>query len=134
MSDAGRREQGEAGDPVVVDDATGPAWDAAISSLARGGSILWRGIGVSLSPRALLVQVKTEWEPDQMTRARAEIELLQARGAIAELAGDSRDFAKSIDGKKVSYTLIAGEGDGSVTLASLRDSGFIYGSPGASIA
>ncbi len=61
-----------------------------------------------------------------MTPGRAEAELLHARGAIAELAGDSKEFAELITGRAVSYELLYDQGTGAVRLAAWTDAGFSY--------
>lgn len=99
--------------------------------------MLWRGIGLALAVHepgkppvvgpTLFVRVVTAWEPDHMTPGRAEAELLHARGAIAELAGDSKGFADLIAGRTVSYGLFHDKGTGAVRLATWTDTGFTYG-------
>lgn len=121
---------------MSVDEATGLEWDAALATLREGGHMLWRGIGLTVSVheagkpsrvgQTLFVRVRTSWEPDHMTPGRAEAELLQARGAIAELAGDSRGFAELVSGRAVSYELLYDYGMGAVRLATWTDAGFAY--------
>jgi hypothetical protein len=65
-------------------------------------------------------------EPDDVTRGRAEAELLHARGAIAELIGDSKDFARLIAGRTVSYELFHGQETGALRLATWGEGGFAY--------
>lgn len=76
--------------------------------------------------QTLFVRVATVWEPDHMTSGRAEAELLHARGAIAELAGDSKEFAELVAGRAVSYELFYDHGTGAVRLATWTDAGFAY--------
>lgn len=64
-----------------------------------------------------------------MTRGRAEAELLQARGAIAELAGDSKDFAELIGGRAIAYELLYDHETGAVRLATWTEASFVYESP-----
>jgi hypothetical protein len=111
-------------------------WDAALASLAQGGHILWRGISLTLAVHepgesavagpTLFIRVGTAWEPDHMTPGRAEAELLHARGAIAELAGESEEFAELIAGRTVSYELLHDHGTGAVRLATWTDTGFTF--------
>lgn len=61
-----------------------------------------------------------------MTPRRAEAELLHARGAIAELTGDSKGFAELIAGRTVLYELVYDHGTGAVRLAAWRETGFAY--------
>jgi len=61
-----------------------------------------------------------------MTAGRAEAELLHARGAIAELAADSTEFAALISGRAVSCELVHDQGTGAVRLATWTEAGFTY--------
>lgn len=76
--------------------------------------------------RTLFVRVGTAWEPDHMTAGRAEAELLHARGAIAELIGDSKEFAELVAGRTVAYELVFDDGTAAVRLATWGEAGFDY--------
>ncbi len=124
------------GEAVTVDEASGQRWEAALSILAEGGFIVWRGLRLtfrtqtgsgppSVGPK-LWVRVGTALDPAHLTPARAEAELRTAQGGIAELAGDSKEFADLISGHPISYELIDDYGKGSVRLATWTDEGFAY--------
>ena len=91
-------------DAFRVDESNGQRWQAALALLAEGGYIVWRGIGLTFRTQAvgdfptvgskLWVRVETALDPDHMTPTRAEAELRTAQGNIAELAGDSKEFAE----------------------------------------
>jgi len=121
---------------LTVGDSSGQRWQVALSLLAEGGYIVWRGLGLTLRPqsvgeqsklgRKLWVRVGTAWDPDHMTPARAEAELRTAHGGIAELASDSKDFADLISGRPIAYELLYDYGMGAVRLATWTDEGFAY--------
>ena len=61
-----------------------------------------------------------------MTPGRAEAELVHARGAVAELAGDSPAFAYLISTVAATFELVYEDGTGAVRLATWTDAGFTY--------
>ena len=123
-------------DALRVDETNGQRWQAALALLAEGGYIVWRGIGLTFRTQAvgdfptvgskLWVRVETALDPDHMTPTRAEAELRTAQGNIAELAGDSSEFAELISGRPVAYELLYDYGMGAVRLATWTDEGFAY--------
>ncbi len=124
------------GEALTVDEASGQRWDAALSILAKGGYIVWRGLGLTFRtqsvgepPRVgpkLWVRMGTAWDPDHMTRGRAEAELRTAQGGIAELASHSKEFAELISGHPIAYELLHDYGMGAIRLATWTDEGFAY--------
>jgi hypothetical protein len=124
------------GEALTVDEASGQRWEAALSILAEGGYIVWRGMGMTFRTQSgagppkvgpkLWVWVEAALEPDHMTPARAEAELRAAQGSIAELASDDKDFAELISGHPIAYELLHDAGRGGVRLATWTEDGFAY--------
>jgi len=123
-------------DALRVDETNGQRWQAALALLAEGGYIVWRGIGLTFRTQAvgdfpavgskLWVRVETALDPDHMTPTRAEAELRTAQGNIAELAGDSKEFAELISNHPIAYELLYDYGMGAVRLATWTAEGFAY--------
>jgi hypothetical protein len=61
-----------------------------------------------------------------MTPSRAEAELRRARAELAELKGESPEFATLANGRPISYELLHDYGMGAVLLATWSDEGFEY--------
>jgi hypothetical protein len=124
------------GEALTVEEASGQRWEAALSILAGGGYIVWRGIGLTFRTQTvgeqpkigskLWVRVGTAWDPQNMTRERAEAELRTAQVSIAELARESKDFAGLISGHAIAYELLYDYGMGAIRLATWTDEGFAY--------
>jgi hypothetical protein len=117
------------GGDLRIDAVGGPNWEAALEMLKEGRYIVYQGVGlaladfsepghVKLNPRSpVTARVFSEWEPANLTQARALADLSRGQTIIEGLVSDSSAVRQLVSERGLRYELLWDYGMGAVLIA-----------------
>jgi hypothetical protein len=123
-----------------VESVGGENWAAAVKVLKEGGSIVFRGIGLTrrqpdagdaesetetetLGP--LVASIFTEWSVDNLNEVRAKADVARGQQIVQELLAESSDV-REVASAGIQFELVYDYGLGSLLIARIADGRFVW--------
>lgn len=108
-------------DDLYITEPNGPRFELAIERASEGFPFIFDRVAFRLNNQRVDCAVHSTWDMASLTDERAFNDLAHAKNAFSYLKSASSEFAATVDGKPVHYSVIEDYGTGCVTLCRLVD-------------